>query len=273
MKLKLHLKICVFTFCSLMNFTNSNAQCPNQVTHLIGTDVVNGIDVTVSTTGNVDDNTSYCVNTSPYFVGYNSSTGSGNGMYTFDFFPPVNSLTLNFSGISNAGIGQESIVLAINGIHYPIPAVGDPNGCDALADLTVDGDITGCVSCSVSGWLGTTINGTISSLQVADIAVWGLGNGAIFSLFICDAETGTPEYQNIFSSDVYPNPFTSSLNLKSNTSTNVEFTLYDAFSNKLIQNTIPTISSFNTDFLSSGIYFYEMKKENNIIKKGKLIKN
>lgn len=272
MKLKLQLKICVLTFCSLISYTNSNSQCSNQVTHLAGTAVVNGVDITVTTTGHVDDNTSYCVNTFPYFVGYNSTTGSANGMYTFDFFPPVNSLTLNFSGISNAGIGQESVVLAINGIHYAIPSVGDPNGCDALADLTVDGDITGCVSCSVSGWLGTTITGNISSLQVADIAVWGQGNGAIFSLFICDAVNGTPEYENIFANDVYPNPFTTSLNLKSNNSSDVEFTLYDAFSNKLIHKTIPTISSLNTEFLSSGIYFYELKQEGAILKKGKLIK-
>ncbi len=273
MKLKLRLKVCLLTFCSLISFTNSKSQCTNQVTHLSGAAVVNGVNVNITTTGHVDDNTVYCVNTFPYFVGYNSSTGSADGMYTFDFFPPVNSLTLNFSGISNAGLGSESIVLAINGIHYAIPSVGDPNGCDPLADLTLDGDIVGCANCSVSGWLGTTINGTISSLQVADIALFGIGNGAIFSLFICDPVTGTPEYENIFSNDVYPNPFTTSLNLKSNNSSDVEFTLYDAFSNKIIHKTIPTISSLNTEFLSSGIYFYELKQAGTIIKKGKLIKD
>ena len=183
MKTNQHYKIYILTCCLLFSFNITRSQCPNQVTHLTGTAIVNGVNVSVSTLGNVDDNTAYCVNTFPYFVGYNSLAGSGDGSYTFDFSPPVNSLTLDFSGISNAGIGQEAVVLEINGVHYPIPAAGDPNGCDQMAVLTPDGDITGCTSCSVSGWLGTTIGGTISSLKVSDVAVWGSGNGAIFSLY------------------------------------------------------------------------------------------
>ena len=271
--LNLQLKNYILTFCLLVSYEFSTAQCANQVTHLTGTAVVNGVSINVSTAGNVDTNTAYCVNTNPYFVGYNSVQGSGDGTYTFDFSPPINSLTLNFSGISSAGIGQEAIVLSINGVHYPVPSVGDPNGCDPLAALNPSGDITGCSNCSVSGWLGTTISGTISSLGVSDVAVWGSGNGAIFSLFICDGITSAAEYENAFTNVIYPNPFNTSLNFNSSKITNAEFVLYDTFSKKLIENKLTNVSSINTDFLSTGIYFYELRQDNAVVKKGKLVKN
>lgn len=251
----------------------AKSQCPNQVTHLTGTTIVNGVSVAVSSNGNVDANTAYCMSTNPYFVGYNSQAGSGDGSYIFDFTPAVSSLTLDFSGISNAGIGQEAIVLTVNGVHYPVTAVGDPNNCDPLASINTDGDITGCTGCSVSGWLGTTIAGPISSLVVSDIALWGSGNGAIFSLYICDPTTSAIEENMAFNNAVYPNPFSNEINLNININGNTKFVLYDAFSKKLIDKSLSSNSPINTEHLSGGIYIYELVVDNQIIRKGKLVKN
>ena len=273
MKTQLQHIIYLISFCLLFFSEVTRSQCPNQVTHLTGTSIVNGVSVAVSSNGNVDANTAYCISTNPYFVGYNSQAGSGNGSYIFDFTPPISSLTLDFSGISNAGIGQEAIVLTVNGAHYPVTTIADPNNCDPLASINTDGDITGCTACSVSGWLGTTITGPISSLVVSDIAIWGSGNGAIFSLYICDPTTSALAENSALNNVIYPNPFSNELNLNINSTGNTEFVLYDAFSKKLIDNSLTNNSSVNTEHLVGGIYFYELKVDNQIIKKGKLVKN
>lgn len=164
------------------------AQCTtsNQVTHLSGSVVINGINVTVSSSGNVTNNSVYCASTSPYFIGYNPGPGSGTGRYIFDFSPAVDSVRLNFSGLSNSGPSVEKIVLRKNGVHYAIPLPGVANGCDAMALLTVEGDVTGCAGCGVSGWSGTRIGGPISQMVVVDTVISGAPNGALFSIFFAN---------------------------------------------------------------------------------------
>lgn len=168
---------------------SSYAQCTtsHQVTHLSGTVVINGIAVTVSSSGNVTNNSTYCAQTVPYFIGYAPGPGSGTGRYTFDFSPAVDSVRLNFSGLSNSAPSVERIVLRKNGVHYAIPQAGVANGCDALAVLTPEGDIGGCVGCGVSGWSGTRIGGgPISQMVVVDTVISGSPNGAIFSIFFAN---------------------------------------------------------------------------------------
>lgn len=192
----------------ILNINTISGQCLNQVLHTSGTMPVNGIQVTVNSAGIVDVNSAYCINTNPYFVGYNYITGSGNGGYTFNFSPSVNSLTLNFSGISNTPPNQEILSISINGQHYAVPSAGTSNGCDALAMLTSNGDITGCNSCAVSGWNGSTIQGPVYSLTILDSAISGIGNGALFSLFLCDGvETNLEENEINNHYRLYPNPF------------------------------------------------------------------
>ncbi len=173
------------------NFYTLSAQCTYQVTHTSGTQTINCINTTVTSSGTMDVNSVYCVATQPYFIGYSYGSGtSGNGSYTFTFSPAVSALTLNFSGTSNTAPHEEEIKLYVNGIHYQIPSVGTPNGCDPMALLTPGGNLGGCVGCGVSGWNGTTIVGPITSLTVLDTVISGVPNGSIFSLFICGGGIG-----------------------------------------------------------------------------------
>lgn len=167
---------------------SSYTQCTtsNPVTHLSGSVVINGINVTVSSYGNVTNNSSYCVATSPYFIGYNPGPGSGTGAYIFNFSPAVDSVRLNFSGLSNSSPSIERIVLRKNGVHYAIPVPGVANGCDPMAVLTGGGDVEGCAGCGVSGWSGTRIGGPISQMVVVDSVISGSPNGAIFSIFFAN---------------------------------------------------------------------------------------
>lgn len=51
-------------------FHDASSQCDEQVTTLSGTQVLGSTTVTVSSSGIVDENTSYCLSTFPYFIGY-----------------------------------------------------------------------------------------------------------------------------------------------------------------------------------------------------------
>ena len=177
----------LFVVLSFGMVMEGGAQCTNQVTHMSGTMTVAGSSVTVVPSGQYTSYTTYCVNTQPYFVGYNFGTGSGFGSFEFTFSPPISSLTINTSGISNTPPNVEEIRLYVNGAHYAIPAPGVSNGCDPMGVLTAAGDIGGCAGCGVSGWSGTTISmPSISTFRVDDFIVGGIANGALFSLFICN---------------------------------------------------------------------------------------
>jgi hypothetical protein len=71
---------------------------------------------------------------------------------------------------------------------------------------------------------------------------------------------------------VYPNPFTSELHLKLEATGKSEFILYNLISG--IQKKIPvgSIATINTSALPAGLYFYELRGEEDILSKGKLIK-
>ncbi len=165
---------------------NIYAQCTTQVSHLLGTQMVGCTNVTVDTAGSTDVPTTYCPTGSgePYRAASSSKVGS----YTFTFNPPIDSATLNFSGLFNRVLRNE-IRLTVNGTPYPVPSVGtlDPFCSEVLATLTAQGNITGRPGSLISaGWNGTTIPGPISTLTVKDTVTNGTSSQATFYLFICD---------------------------------------------------------------------------------------
>jgi hypothetical protein len=265
----------LLTIFFLLTCSIGRSECTNQVTNLIGTVQVNGVNVTVTSSGLVDTFFTYCPNTFPYFIGASWQGITGTGSYSFTFSPPVSSLTLNFSGITNnVTCCQEIIKLFVNGNHYPVPSNGTPNGCDSMAQLTTEGDIKGCSNCNVSGWNGTTISGTISSLTVLDTMVLGTATGgSLFSLFICNPHStevinSTDESKINF----YPNPFSTQLTFDISDNQPATIILYDIFSRQIFQKTFMTSTTINTEQFEEGIYFYELKNSKRTIKIGKIIK-
>jgi Secretion system C-terminal sorting domain len=164
-----------------------HAQCTNKLSHISGTQLVAGVNVTVTSVGNTCSWTTYCFGiTDPYMIGYAPGPGSGPGALTFTFSPAVDGLRFNFSGASGSGASTEEIRLAINGAHYPMSSAGAPNACDAMAILTGAGDLQGVGG--VSGWANTNISGfPITTLTVEDFVLGGTPNGALFSLWFCNA--------------------------------------------------------------------------------------
>ncbi|MFI5219461.1 MAG: T9SS type A sorting domain-containing protein [Bacteroidia bacterium] len=80
----------------------------------------------------------------------------------------------------------------------------------------------------------------------------------------------TLDSQNMTS--VSPNLVTNELNVKTNSNKLLEIILFDITSRKLLQQTFISSVSLNTEQLAKGIYLYEVRNKNGVIKKGKVVK-
>ena len=165
-----------------------NAQNLQRVTHLSGTQIINDINVTVTSTGMIPrlDRPTHCSgDTGPYYMGYNTVNYScATGSYTFGFSPPVSFVTLNFSGLSTSDQYNEEVMIYVNGHHYQVDAVGTKNSCEDVAALTPAGNVTGCDGCHSSGWNNTKIDGPIYTLTIIDSVLFGEPAGVLFAMYM-----------------------------------------------------------------------------------------
>lgn len=253
-------------FCLLIFNYKINAQCTQQVFTTSGTAVINGVNITVTSTGVIDSLT-YCAGvTNPYFIGYTFSTNtSGTGSYIFNFSPSISGVTLNFGGTSDTPPHTEEVKLYVNGQHYAIPAVGNTNPCEPLAILTPAGDLAACGGCSVSGWNGTTISGTISSLIVTDTVISGQPAGTVFSLFICDSvATEIDEWEGENFPVVYPNPAKDFLFISTGDGKNFSIALYNSAGMLMDEQFYFNASTIEYDVKNypNGFYILKLTKNN-----------
>jgi hypothetical protein len=71
---------------------------------------------------------------------------------------------------------------------------------------------------------------------------------------------------------VYPNPFSSELNIHISSNKITEVHFYDITSRIILQHSFVNSISINTEQFAKGIYFYEVRYKNGVIKKGKVVK-
>ena len=255
-------KLVIICFISIFAFGKVSSQCVNQITRITGNTTINGVNVTVTSTGSVDS-ILYC-NNEPYEIGYTYGIGAANGSYTFSFSPAVSGVTLNFAGLTNSPPDIETVSLYVNGSHYAIPSIGSPTGCEQLAALTLNGDITGCAGCNLSGWNGTSILGPIASLKVSDIVSPNNGTGGtIFSLFICDPTNSIFDFTSKYQLNMYPNPADDKLTIEGKIILNSEIEITDILGRKVNTDIIIQFNYaiINCSELTKGIYFIKIKND------------
>ena len=71
--------------------------------------------------------------------------------------------------------------------------------------------------------------------------------------------------------NIFPNPIANKLNVQTNNYEQAEIILYDLSSRKLLQQTFTNTTTINTEQLAKGMYLYEVRNRNGIIKNGKVI--
>jgi len=72
---------------------------------------------------------------------------------------------------------------------------------------------------------------------------------------------------------VYPDVFSENINVAVSRSDNYTLSLYDMAARKLLQQEFTNALSLNTATLANGVYYYEVRNRNSVIKHGKLIKD
>jgi hypothetical protein len=88
---------------------------------------------------------------------------------------------------------------------------------------------------------------------------------------IC-SQTGVETIFNGFSYVMFPNPFSSQININYGSNEQIRIEIYDFLSHNIISQVFTNNTSINTDQLSAGIYFYKLSNEKGLIKSGKIIK-
>lgn len=83
----------------------------------------------------------------------------------------------------------------------------------------------------------------------------------------------TEEIIALNSFNIYPNPFIDKINITTKTNELLEVSLYDISSRKLFYQSFLNSTSINTEQLAKGIYLYEVRNKNGVIKKGKVVKD
>ena len=92
------------------------------------------------------------------------------------------------------------------------------------------------------------------------------------TIYIAQPTTISESYQTKEYS-IFPNPFTDKLTVNSNSSLKLELIIYDLFARKMIQREFTNSISINTEQLSKGIYFFELRDNNkNTAEKGVVLK-
>lgn len=71
---------------------------------------------------------------------------------------------------------------------------------------------------------------------------------------------------------IAPNPFTSELKVRSKSNEQVILIVYDCFGQLVLRKTCVNNHSINTEQLSKGFYFYEVRNDTEILANGKLVK-
>lgn len=71
----------------------------------------------------------------------------------------------------------------------------------------------------------------------------------------------------------YPNPFNDNLRITRNTNETLDISLYDVTSRKIFNQSFTNTTLINTEQLAKGLYLYEVRNRNRVIKKGKVVKN
>jgi len=88
-----------------------------------------------------------------------------------------------------------------------------------------------------------------------------------------NCQTGIEEQNQDKDILVFPNPMAGKLNITVKKNELVEVTLFDITSRIIFNQSFINSTSINTEQLAKGIYLYEVRNKNGVIKKGKIVKD
>ncbi len=210
-----------------------------------------------------------------YLEGTLSSPLSAGDCYHFEMYMNLS----DFSQYNLSTIGAYfSDTLIINVPYYtPLPYIPQINNTlgntpDTLEWILVSGNFT------ATGGESFFIIGNFNDDLTTDTSFYN-PTGPNWTTYILYDDvsltpcTGVDENTHTEIINIFPNPFENEINIKSVEKEPVEMTLYDIAARKLLTQTFEGSTSINTEQLTKGIYFYEVRNDKGVIKFGKIVKN
>lgn len=138
--------------------------------------------------------------------------------------------------------------------------------------VTSDGDILNSTDAGHNWNIQFTTSTYLTSLSFSRPNEIGYAVGDSGKIFKYSLNVGFETLTNNVQINIFPNPITNELNIKIDNYEPAEITLYDLASRKLLQQTFTNTTTINTEQLAKGMYLYEVRNRNGIIKNGKVIK-
>jgi hypothetical protein len=108
-----------------------------------------------------------------------------------------------------------------------------------------------------------------TELVIDDVRLYTL---AQLSQSIPHCTDGINELSFNFSVNVYPNPITNELRVEANSNGDFKIVVYNILSQSVLQKEFEKSATLNTEQLPEGIYIYEVRNKNEVIQKGKVVK-
>jgi len=212
-------------------------------------------------------------------------------------------------GSLNGGTGG-CIIFSLTGFASVVAHLDTSQGCcpsqyiDYLADTLVSGDlISSAMEFDSSyaylwstsyGWsmapiinewnnigehfIGVSLRYPYDTLY-GWIRVEAIMSGGLFTLavkdYACNKNThiGIPSIQAFSGLTIYPNPFINELQINTGNQEACEIRFFDLYSKTVLFQKFRGSAILKTPALAKGIYFFELRSDNRVIRTGKLFKN
>ena len=203
-----------------------------------------------------------------------TSDGQGNPEYYISKWDGTNWSSV--AGGPGTGVTFPGYVFALLPLNGYLYAGGEFTGITNLSHL--DG---------VAKWNGTTWSGVGDTTGANFLFALGSYNanlitGGFFTAtagvstmnvaeYSC-ATTGVNETDESNSLQVFPNPFSDELSFKLAGSEQTTVSLYNSFGQQILKQAFTNSINVNTVQFASGIYFYELRSNNEIVTNGKVIR-
>lgn len=250
------------------------AQIPNQVTHTSGTQIISGTSVNVNSSGGAGIANFYCPSvTAPYLVGYDQDNMvSIEGSYMFQFSPPVDSISINISGLGTIyQTDLEEAHIFINGFHFLLDTV-IYNDCDSLAILSINSDLTHDFG-KPSGSKEIKVDYPVYSVVISDHIILNNPFGFIFSLSFYKSGNAFITENSLNKLIIEPNPAKNQVKIINQFGQIKNLQLYDLTGNEIYAQFITenNNSIINLENFTNGMYIIHVTDEQGTYKSKLLV--
>jgi uncharacterized delta-60 repeat protein len=205
------------------------------------------------------------------------STFGSNGILLTDF----NGSAFNVSAGDVLELSNGQLLLAGDELNFFVERFIDQNNVPHISALWQNGTVMQTTGTGTYQWYlnGTPVSGSTS--DTLNATQNGTYTVELTDLFGCRIMSDTFNLTNVgiveahspAGVNAFPNPFTDEITITINDNQSAEVIVFDITSRKLLQIRFANTVSLNTSALHSGIYFYEIRKNDGSVITGKVIRD